>query len=90
MSQYNSTDLPEHLAWIAVVGARSNLYRRRFNQWIDFEQHQAQNRDNATNPSEIFAMYQDSERMFQEAINEHRRGLTLPKTSRIRRFNRRR
>jgi hypothetical protein len=81
----NLTDVPERFAWILVAGARAELYRRRFNQWVDFEQHQVQNRDNATSPSELFAMYQDSERIFERAIEMHARRLGLPKTSRLRR-----
>lgn len=79
------TDLPERLAWIAVAGARAYLYRRRFNQFIDFEQMQVTNRDNATRPNELFAMYQDAERIFEKALDEHRRSMSLPKVTRIRR-----
>jgi len=78
-------DLEERLLWIVVYGARAFLYRRRFNQWVDFEQHQVQNRDNATSPSELFSMYQDSERQFQQGIADHGRTLVLPKTARLRR-----
>ena len=79
------TDLPASQAWIIVYGARAYLYRRRFNQWIDFEQHHAQNRDNSTSPSELFAMYQDAERLFDRAIADHGRRLGLPKVTRLRR-----
>lgn len=80
-----ATDVPARHAHILVDGARAYLYRRRFNQWIDFEQHQVQNRDNATSPSELFAMYQDAERIFQRAISENGRRMALPKVSRLRR-----
>lgn len=83
-----SLDLPPELEYIAIHGARAYLYRRRFNQWVDFEQQQVQNRDNASSPSELFAMYQDAERLFNDAVEQNGRRMALPKTARLRRGRR--
>lgn len=81
----DTLDIPPEWEWIVMNGARAYLYRRRFNQWVDFEGYQATNRDNATSPSELFSMYQDAERQFESALDTHGRRTTVAKTARLRR-----
>jgi hypothetical protein len=81
----DEVDIDPSLLWIVVYGARAYLYRRRFNQWVDYEMFANVNRDNATTPSELFAMYQDSERLYQVGLEENGRDLALARSARLRR-----
>ena len=76
-------DLTDRLCWIPLLGARAWLYRRRYHEFLDYEQHANLNRDNAMDPPTLFNAYQDAEAMFQQALEQHRYEVAYPRRSRV-------
>lgn len=76
-------DLEDRLAWIPLVGARAWLYRRRYHEYLDYEQHANLNRVNAMDPPTLFTAYQDAEARFQQALEEHHYEVSYPRRSRV-------
>lgn len=76
-------DLEGRLVWIPLLGARTWLYRRRYHEFIDYEQHANLNRDNAMDPPTIFQAWQTSEAQFMQALAEHRHEVSYSRRSRV-------
>jgi len=81
----DSIDLQERLEWIPLTGARAWLYRRRFHEWLDFEQYNAENPSSVIDPATLYQAYQDSERLFETAKVDHAAAVSMPKRARLER-----
>lgn len=76
-------DLEDRLVWIPLTGARAWLYRRRYHEFIDYEQHANLNRDNAMDPPTLFQAWQSTEAAFVQALAENRHEVSYSRRSRV-------
>lgn len=71
-----SLDIPPRLEWIVVRGALAELYRRKLNQRVNFEQHANENRDTDVTVQELIAIYQLAQREFEAAMEMNKRSMS--------------
>jgi hypothetical protein len=76
-------DVPQELEWIVLLGATAELYRRRFHEWIDFEQYNASNPSTAIDPEVIYRAYTDALGRFEQAKRDHYRKVSMPRRARF-------
>jgi hypothetical protein len=67
----DACDLAPGLTWIPLTWARAELYRRRFHEWLDFEQYSADNPATTLDPATLYQAYQDSARLYEQSKAEH-------------------
>jgi hypothetical protein len=79
----DTCDLADELTWIPLQGARAYLYRRRYQEFMDYEQFANLNRDNDMDAGTLFAAYQDAEGRFQHALATHATEVSIPRRSRM-------
>lgn len=74
-----TSTLPADLEWIIVQGARALCFRRLLNRFATYERHENENRKTFLTVEQIIAMEREAEGMFQAAINDHRRSISVPR-----------
>src|SRR5262245_62017039 len=79
----DACDLAENLVWIPLVAARAFLYRRRYHEFLDYEQYANLNRANAIDPPTLYTAYQDAEGSFMRAREENAAEVSLPRKARM-------
>lgn len=79
----DEVDLPTARLNVVVNGARSYLYLRRFNQYLDYEQRATINLENTTSLSELFAAHQAAEAQFQQSMADNAPALRLPRRMKL-------
>lgn len=78
----DTLDLPVEYEWVAVTGARAEIYRRKLNERVNYERFNISNRDNDVTVNELLTLYQVASREFDDAIVMHRRGFSTGHTFR--------
>ena len=82
-SDTDACDLDGRYTWIPLQGARSYLYRRKYHEYLDYQQFANINRENDTTPQTLFAAYQDAENRFEHAVATHAAQVSMPRRARM-------
>lgn len=69
----NQSDFQSELDHIIITGARANAYRRRFNTFMNFEQHVLEDPTTRTGLNEYLQAYLSARAEFDQLISEHPR-----------------
>lgn len=78
-SSSGSLDLQPEDEWIIVQGARAFLYRRKLNQFADYERHENENRKTFLTPEQIITLAREAEGMFLAGKASRRRRVVTGK-----------
>jgi hypothetical protein len=78
-------DIEQRLEWIPLLGATAELYRRRFHEWLDFEQYNASNPSTTIDPAVLYRAYDDALRRFEQAKLDHMRKVSIPRRAALKR-----
>jgi hypothetical protein len=76
-------DLPVRLEYIVVLGATANLYKRKLNQRMNFQQHAVASRENDVTVNEMLSAYTLVKREYDQALDANRRFFVAAKTERV-------
>lgn len=78
-----TTDIPPYLEWLVVTGARVEAYRRKANQFANFERFQSENRTNALSPADVLELLRDAKRDWERGMGENGRALSGARRARL-------
>lgn len=76
-------DLPSRLEHVVITGAKAEAFRRRMNEYVDFENRGLANPVTSVQQNEIERIYLATKAEFDQLIRENQRNLILPKRARL-------
>lgn len=76
-------DLPSRLEHVVITGAKAEAFRRRMNEYVDFENRNLANPVTTVQQNEIERIYLATKAEFEQLIRENQRNFVLPKRARL-------
>ena len=71
-----SCDIPPRLEWIVYAGARVEAYRRKLNEFANFERFANENRQNSLTPADVVELLRQARADFEKGMQENARSFT--------------